>query len=102
MSARISRRQWLSRFLPSAKQAAKGKKSAVPAEDVDLVAIIQGRYCLAGKTFCSVCYEQCPEPGAMEMSQGIPIVIPDKCTGCGICHDVCPAPTNAVMMITRR
>ncbi len=102
MSARISRREWISRFLPAAKKAKLKNKPALPKEDVDLVAIIQGRYCMAGKTFCSVCYEQCPEPEAMIMKQGIPMVVPDKCTGCGICHDVCPAPTNAVMMIARR
>lgn len=102
MSARISRRDWLSRFLPSPKAVKEGTGKAAAKEDVDLVAIIQGRHCLAGTSFCKVCYEKCPEPGAIEMTDGIPMIMPDKCTGCGICHDVCPAPTNAVLMFTRR
>lgn len=102
MSSRLSRREWMSRFLPAAKKSPKGSKPAARAKDLNLVAIIQGRHCLAGTSFCSVCYEKCPEPGAIEMTDGIPMVIPEKCTGCGDCHDVCPAPTNAILMFNRR
>jgi Na+-translocating ferredoxin:NAD+ oxidoreductase RNF subunit RnfB len=72
------------------------------AEAQAKVAIIQGRYCLAYTSFCTVCAERCPVPGAMKVEQGIPMVVADTCTGCGICHDVCPAPTNAVLVLPRR
>jgi len=75
-----------------------------PAEvrPVDAVAVIQGRRCIALTSFCAVCVERCPVPGAMRVAHGMPSVVPDVCTGCGICHDVCPAPTNAVLMLPRR
>jgi Pyruvate/2-oxoacid:ferredoxin oxidoreductase delta subunit len=38
----------------------------------------------------------------MKVEKGIPMVVPEICTGCGICHDVCPAPTNAVLVLPRR
>jgi len=38
----------------------------------------------------------------MRMSNGMPMVVADVCTGCGICHDVCPAPANAVLLLSRR
>ena len=72
------------------------------AETPDRVAVIQGRYCLAYTSFCTVCAERCPVPGAMKVEKGIPMVVPDTCTGCGVCHEVCPAPTNAVLVIPRR
>lgn len=49
--------------------------------------------------FCSVCSEHCPEPGALTMEQGKPVIHDDICTGCGVCHHVCPAPTNAIAMM---
>ncbi len=73
---------------------------AVPP--LPMVAIIQGRHCLALESFCSVCIERCPEPGAMNTAQLIPMVVPEICTGCGICQQVCPAPENAVLMLPRR
>lgn len=66
------------------------------------VAIIQGRHCLALTSFCATCVERCPVPGAMRVCNGMPMVVPDACTGCGICSQVCPAPTNAVLMLPRR
>ena len=69
---------------------------------VSKVAIIQGRRCIALTSFCSVCIERCPVPGAMTSHQGMPMVVADVCTGCGVCHDVCPAPANAVLMLNRR
>lgn len=68
----------------------------------DRVAVIQGRYCLAYTSFCTVCSERCPVPGAMKVERGIPMVVPEVCTGCGVCHDVCPAPKNAVLVLPRR
>ena len=66
------------------------------------VAVIQGRFCLAYTSICTVCSERCPVAGAMKVENGIPSVVSDICTGCGVCHDVCPAPTNAVLVIPRR
>lgn len=102
MSKRISRRDWMSRFLPASKKADPTSKYGYKKKKIDLVAVIQGRDCTAEIDFCSTCYDECPEPGAIELTDGIPMVIPELCTGCGICHDVCPAPNNAVLMFTRR
>ncbi len=104
MSKSISRREWMSRWVPSPKKV-KGSGNVAVAEkksEVPMVAIIQGRFCLAQRnTFCSICYERCPEPEAMIVDHGIPMVNAEACTGCGICHDVCPAPRNAVLMKER-
>lgn len=82
--------------------AGKTNVPAPTAEAQAMVAVIQGRFCLAYTSFCSVCSERCPVTGAMKVEKGIPMVIADVCTGCGICHDVCPAPTNAVLVLPRR
>lgn len=68
----------------------------------DAVAVIQGRRCIALTSFCAVCVERCPVPGAMQVTNGMPSVVADVCTGCGICQQVCPAPTNAVLLLPRR
>jgi Na+-translocating ferredoxin:NAD+ oxidoreductase RNF subunit RnfB len=114
MSSNLSRRglfSFLGRPLRSAVDTSKavaggvaGKTSSpMPAAETQaMVAVIQGRFCLAYTSFCTVCSERCPVPGAMKVAQGIPMVIADACTGCGICHEVCPAPTNAVLVIPRR
>ncbi len=69
----------------------------------DELALILDRFCLAWQgSFCSVCSERCPEPGAIVIEQGKPRVDPEKCTGCRACHDVCPAPKNAVFLVTRK
>jgi Na+-translocating ferredoxin:NAD+ oxidoreductase RNF subunit RnfB len=70
--------------------------------EVHRVAVVQGRFCIALTSFCSVCVERCPVPGAMVSQRGMPTVIPEVCTGCGICFDVCPAPRKAVLMLTKR
>lgn len=67
------------------------------------LALILDRFCLAWQgSFCSVCSERCPEPGAITVTHGKPRVNPDLCTGCKICHDVCPAPKNAVFLVARK
>ena len=68
----------------------------------DPVAVIQGRHCIALTSFCAVCVERCPVPGALRVTNGMPSVVPEACTGCGICHEVCPAPANAVLLLPRR
>src|SRR5688500_7986948 len=57
-------------------------------EQPEKVAVIQGRFCLAYSSLCTVCSERCPVPGAIKVDKGIPMIISDICTGCGVCHDV--------------
>jgi len=113
MSSGLSRRGLFSLFARPLKASGEGAKavaktisgpsSTIPDEPPKpMIAIIQGRYCLAITSFCSVCIERCPVPGAMDTTQLMPMVVPDVCTGCGICHQVCPAPENAVLMLPRR
>jgi Pyruvate/2-oxoacid:ferredoxin oxidoreductase delta subunit len=103
----VSRRELFSRFLRPLEQRAGNqngiRRTATTSETRPMVAVIQGRHCLSyQKSFCSACYERCPVPGAIEMRQGVPSVVPDACTGCGVCHEVCPAPRNAVLLILAR
>jgi len=64
------------------------------------VAWIQTMACLAHTgSFCSVCSERCPVPGAIEVVAGKPTIRGDVCTGCGVCASVCPAPHNAVVVM---
>jgi ferredoxin len=73
------------------------------SEGAQPLALILDRFCLAWQgSFCSVCVERCPEPGAILTEKGKPRVNPDLCTGCAICHEVCPAPKNAVFLVTRK
>lgn len=59
--------------------------------------------CLAWQgSFCSVCSEQCPVPGAIEVEQGKPRIAEEVCTGCGVCQHVCPAPENAILLLPLR
>ena len=102
----LSRRGLFSAFFKplkagSARTAGSGTKS--PFERTDKVAVIQGRFCLAFQgSYCSVCYEHCPVPQALQFDDGMPRVDLETCTGCGICRDVCPAPENAILMADRR
>ena len=99
---KISRRELLSRIFRREEHAPVTTKQEMANEEMAKVAIIQGRYCLAYQSsFCSVCSERCPEPGAIITERGIPRVIAEKCSGCKICHDVCPAPTNAILLKPR-
>ena len=92
---RISRRDLLrGRF------AFRTDRAAGP--DAPRTAVILSWSCLAHRgTFCSVCVERCPVDGAMSLSEGRPVVDPDRCTGCGDCAPVCPSPSPAVMMRPR-
>jgi Pyruvate/2-oxoacid:ferredoxin oxidoreductase delta subunit len=99
----LSRRELLSRLFrplqPDLKRAEKSLEPEARPADRSLVAIIQGRFCLAyRKSFCTVCSERCPEPGAIQIENGFPRVMAELCTGCGICREVCPAPRNGILM----
>jgi ferredoxin-type protein NapG len=48
---------------------------------------------------CSACIDDCPVPGAIELIDGKPRIVPDVCTGCGVCQFVCPAPDNAILLM---
>ena len=114
----VSRRSLFSKFLrplqagsKKAAHVAGGSDSLSGAtsgggaspEPTPRVAVIQGRYCLAYQgSFCSVCYERCPVPHAIQLNEGMPRVVLEICTGCGVCHEVCPAPENAVLLTERR
>jgi Na+-translocating ferredoxin:NAD+ oxidoreductase RNF subunit RnfB len=85
-----------------AKTAIGRPPEASPPPQNDQVAVIQGIHCLAVTNGCSICIQQCLVDGAMIFRDGMPMVIPDICTGCRVCFEVCPAPTNAVLMLPRR
>jgi Pyruvate/2-oxoacid:ferredoxin oxidoreductase delta subunit len=56
--------------------------------------------CLA-RSFCTICVERCPTPGAIASAGGSPRIDPARCDGCGICVRVCPAPTLAFQLVRR-
>jgi Na+-translocating ferredoxin:NAD+ oxidoreductase RNF subunit RnfB len=99
MNAGLTRRDLLARFVRPLQSTKPAATSVAAAEQV---AIIQGRHCLALTSFCAACVERCPVSGAMQVVNGMPMVVADVCTGCGICQEICPAPTNAVMLRPRR
>jgi len=109
MSA-ISRRDLFRSLFRRSKEALDESSPAetpapfhAPADDTPQLALILDRFCLAWQgSFCSVCVERCPEPGAILTEMGKPRVNPDLCNGCRICHDVCPAPKNAVFLVARK
>lgn len=81
--------------------------SAAPATD-DVTTIAPGlvpkvleHRCLATRSFCSVCVERCPVPGAIVVTLGRPRVDPAQCNGCGRCVVTCPAPVLAFELVTR-
>jgi len=102
----VSRRGLFSAFLKPLQAGSKSARALVaksPLVKTDQVAVIQGRHCIAyQQSFCSVCYERCPVPGAIELNDGVPRIVLGSCTGCAICRDVCPAPENAVLLVPRR
>lgn len=99
MTTDLSRRGFFSRMIHPLRPTPAVVESAQPV--TAKVAIVQGRHCLAYHSICSVCSERCPEPQAIRVERGIPMINPMACTGCNICHDVCPAPVNAILMLPR-
>jgi ferredoxin len=108
MSA-LSRRELFRSFFGRSRE--KTDESPEPLEaasakvigETQPLALILDRFCLAWQgSFCSVCVERCPIPGAITTEMGKPRVVPDLCTGCQVCHDVCPAPKNAVFLVSRK
>ena len=78
---------------PDERAAPAAALPALPA--FSGVVRVRQHSCLAWqRSFCSVCVERCPVPGAILVAQGRPRVDPARCTGCGICVAACPAPIN--------
>ena len=112
MSSGVSRRGLFSLFgraLRASSQPAQAVQvnadsvnSSAPVQPAqETVAVIQGRFCLAYTSVCSVCVERCPVPGAIQVENGLPMIVSETCTGCGVCHEVCPAPKNAILVLPR-
>jgi len=102
MSA-ISRRDLFRSMFGRPAEPVAPPASAPSIDELPQLALILDRFCLAWQgSFCSVCVERCPEPGAILTEKGKPRVDPDLCTGCRICHDVCPSPKNAVFLVARK
>lgn len=117
LSESCSRREWLAEVFRPWKRKSPGSApgaqvmpmpvtaaaamavAAAPELPVARMAVIQGRFCIALTSFCTVCVERCPVPGALQVTRGMPSVVADKCTGCGVCFEVCPAPRKAVLML---
>jgi ferredoxin len=80
-----------------------GGGSGVLRKDLPLAmgeARIDTTMCLAHRnSFCTVCAEQCPVEGAIEIINGRPRIVQSACTGCGVCQNVCPAPGNAILLM---
>lgn len=74
------------------------ERARAVARETPRVARIVPFACIAASG-CSVCSERCPEPGAIVLSSGRPVVEPSRCTGCGACHEACPAPLRAVQLL---
>ena len=63
---------------------------STPENTVIGVAEINTEWCLAWRfKGCSYCVDACPH-GAIEFdSNGMPVVVQEKCNGCGACYTVC-------------
>jgi ferredoxin len=109
-----SRRAFLRRLVPVrtaqdapvSVMAEPGSAAARPPAEapspVAPLAVIAGRFCLAyQRSFCSVCREHCPVPGAVIVERGLPRIVPELCNGCRLCHEACPAPVNAIRLVPR-
>ena len=72
-----------------------------PALPAALVPVIAPAACLAATSFCSVCSERCPRPGAIVVVGRVLQIVAAACDGCGRCVAACPAPTLAIGLAPR-
>ena len=64
-------------------------EGATPENTIMGKAVIDQYQCLAFReTGCRYCFDACPYE-AIEMRDGRPYIIADKCNGCGACESVC-------------
>jgi ferredoxin-type protein NapG len=63
--------------------------------EIDMgTAVIELTVCTAYQgSGCKVCYDTCPIPNtAIQITEGLPEIVPEGCTGCGVCVFSCPTP----------
>jgi Pyruvate/2-oxoacid:ferredoxin oxidoreductase delta subunit len=103
----LSRRELLSflrpgpRPIPVAPPPSASPAPPSRALPPTLVPVIAASACLAATSFCSVCSERCPRPGAIVLAGRVPRVVEAACDGCGRCIATCPAPTLAIGLTPR-
>lgn len=86
---------------PLADAAAAAARSTASPIAPELVPEVLPHRCLATSSFCSVCSEHCPAPGAIVTRHGQPRVVAELCDGCGRCIAACPAPILAFALVPR-
>jgi ferredoxin len=89
---------------PAERDARSGVAQGAPlaALPPGMVPELRPHACIASSSFCSVCVERCPAPGALVMEPRGPRVVEEACTGCGKCIQLCPAPVNGFSIVPRR
>jgi NAD-dependent dihydropyrimidine dehydrogenase PreA subunit len=75
--------------------------SSLPASPPGMVPKVLVEHCLASSSFCSICIEHCPCPGAIAIERGTPRVVAEVCDSCGRCVAACPAPILAFALVPR-
>lgn len=109
----MTRREAISRLFgkrPPGAPMTPANRVLAPAEGTEndaepqlRVAVVSARHCIAlPPGFCRACVERCPLPGAMSVSNGVPMVNAAVCDGCGLCAEICPAPRKAILLLHRR
>lgn len=77
------------------------RRASTPRLPLSMVPAVVSARCLASRSFCTVCVERCPAPGAIALRVGQPVIDPARCDGCGQCLAACPAPVLALTLVPR-
>ena len=91
----MTRRELFTRWRRTEPAAPAPARSPVGARVPEIVA----GHCLASGSFCSVCVERCPRPGAIVVETGRPRIVAAACDGCGRCIAAGPAPVLAIRLV---